>query len=98
MPGLYVEVFPGYGNASAPPVLPIPGGLRPARVATAPNVSYASASSGGVFTLAGATTYFGLRFSGEEGSGADRRGGCRFRGSRRSQGVLFWATLRLMAS
>ncbi len=77
MPGLYVEVFPGYGNASVPAVLPIPSSLKPARVTTAPNVSYASASTGGVFTLAGATTYFGLRFSGESRVRRVRRRGLR---------------------
>ena len=73
-PGLYVEVFPAYGSASAPPTLPIPAGLQPARVATAANLSYASANAGGVFTLAGASTYFGLRFSGGRRARRTRKG------------------------
>ena len=60
-----MEVFPSYGSSSATPALPIPSSLQPARVSTAANLSYASVTTGGIFQLAGATTYFGLRFSGE---------------------------------
>ena len=68
--GLYVEAFPVYGNASVPPKLPIDPALQPTRVTTAPNLNYSSAATGGVFDLAGATSYFGLRFTGEGGARA----------------------------
>ena len=63
-PGLYVEVFPKYGNSSVPAVLPIPTSVQPARVTTAANLSYPESSSSDLFQLAGVSTYFGLRFSG----------------------------------
>ena len=54
-----------YGNSSVAPVLPIPTSLQPTRVTTAANISYASSTTVGLVQLAGATSYFGLRFSGE---------------------------------
>ncbi len=47
--------------------MPIPAGLLPNRTASAPNISYPESMSSTLMTLAGgATTYFGLRFSGEQ--------------------------------
>ncbi len=46
--------------------MPIPVGLLPNRTASAPNISYPEDMTSALMTLAGgATTYFGLRFSGE---------------------------------
>ena len=64
VPGLRVEVFPAYGSASVTATLPISSTLQPARETTAPNVSYPASTSSDLFTLAGTSSYFGLRFSG----------------------------------
>ena len=65
MPGLYVQAFVPYGSASKAAALPIPASLQPSSVAFATNISYPDVASSGLFSLArGATTYFGLRFTG----------------------------------
>ena len=47
--------------------MPIPAGLQPSRTGSAPNISYPDSTNSSLFQLAGgATTYFGLRFSGEQ--------------------------------
>lgn len=56
-------MFSPYGQ---PYTLPIPVSAQPKAVTMAPNVNYPSASSGGLKTLANATTDFGLRFVGEQ--------------------------------
>jgi len=66
MPGLYVQAFLSYGSASKTAALPIPASLQPTSVAFAPNVSYPDVAASALFGLAGgATTYFGLRFTGD---------------------------------
>ena len=66
-PGLYVEAFPTYGSASAPTALPIPSNVLPATVATTPNISFPAKSNSDLCKLAGASIYFGLRFTGGAG-------------------------------
>ena len=57
------QVFAPYGR---PYTLPIPSNAKPRAVSTAPNVNYPQSSSGGVMSLADATTDFALRLSGED--------------------------------
>ena len=76
-----------YGNSSVPPVLPIPASLQPTRVTTAANISYASSTTVGLVQLAGATSYFGLRFSGER-SGWRPTQLCTEQGTEHSQSKL----------
>ena len=57
-----LQVFKPYNS---PYALPIPTSAQPSATATAPNLNYTQASSGGVMALAGATTNFALRFTGE---------------------------------
>ena len=56
------QVFAQYGR---PYTLPIPAGVQPSAVTTAPNVSYPDVGSGGLIALAGVPANFSLRFSGE---------------------------------
>ena len=47
--------------------MPIPASMLPNRTDSAPNISYPEGMTSTLMTLAGgATTYFGLRFSGEQ--------------------------------
>ena len=59
---LRVQVFNPYNN---PYPLPFPASAQPTAVTSAPGLNYPQASSGGVMALAGATEFFGLRFSGD---------------------------------
>ena len=63
------QTFVPYGS---PYTLPIPKNATPSAVKTVPGVNYPDVSSGGLMTLANATTNFALRFVGE-GSCYERR-------------------------
>ena len=56
-----------YNPYNTPYTLPIPATATPSAVTTVPNISYPDVLSGGLMTLAGATTNFALRFTGGEG-------------------------------
>jgi hypothetical protein len=56
-----VQVYNPYTSG----ILPIPASLSPSSVGSVPNISYAEASNSALFTLAGATGDFGLKFIGE---------------------------------
>ena len=56
------QTFVPYGS---PYTLPIPTNATPRAVTTAPSVNYPDVSSGGLMTLANATSNFALRFVGE---------------------------------
>jgi len=56
------QTFVPYGS---PYTLPIPLDARPSAVTTVSSVNYTDVSSGGLMTLANATTDFALRFVGE---------------------------------
>ena len=58
---LLVQTFVPYNS---PYTLPIPANARPTAVTTAPGINYPDVSSGGLMTLANATTNFALRFVG----------------------------------
>jgi len=57
-----VQTFVPYGS---PYTLPIPVNATPSAVTTAPGVNFPDVSSGGLMTLANATSDFALRFVGE---------------------------------
>ena len=59
---MHPQVFKPYNS---PYTLPIPASAKPAAVTTAPLVNYTQAGSGGVMTLANATTNFALRLTGD---------------------------------
>ena len=65
LPGLYVQAYVPYGSSSKTAALPIPATLQPNYSGTASNISYPDVATSDLFSLAGgATTYFGLRFTG----------------------------------
>jgi len=65
--GLYVQAYVPYGSSSKTATLPIPASLQPSFTGTVPNISYPDVATSALFNLAGgATTYFGLRFTGED--------------------------------
>ena len=75
--GICVQAFVPYGSASVAGALPIPASLQPSSVAAAPNISFPDVTASALFSLArGATTYFGLRFTGAPTALAGRDGVC----------------------
>ena len=63
---LRAQAFVPYGNVTVTAALPIPTSLQPKFVASASNISYADIAASDLLKFAGgATTYFGLRFTGE---------------------------------
>ena len=60
-----MEAFRTYGSRSQPASLPIPHSLQASHVSVAANISYRESNTSALFALAGgATTNFGLRFTG----------------------------------
>ena len=61
LPGLYVQVYNPYTSR----ILPIPASASPNSFGSVPNISYPDVTNSALFTLAGASINFGLRFAGE---------------------------------